>query len=118
MNSRLDRKPVELVKERIGMGLTVCSKYNAAQRILDSLKFGNSGFGCSIENRVCIVQAGTDQGMCYERSCVRVQSVPEMTKSFYMVETGLGNETDMFMKSKRVIKSDTKEFDTLSQWNS
>jgi len=91
VNSRLDRKPVELVKERTGMGLTVCSEYNAAQRILDSLKFGNSGFGCSIENRICVVQAGTNQGMCYEGSCVCVKTVPEMTKSFYMVETGLGN---------------------------
>ena len=46
VNSKLDRKPVELVKERTGMGLTVCLKHNAAQRILDSLKFGYSGFGC------------------------------------------------------------------------
>ena len=47
-----------------------------------------------------------------------VKSVPEMTKSFYMVETGLGNKIDMFMESGGIIKSDTKEFDTLSQWNS
>ena len=55
VNSRLNWKLVELVKERTGMGLTVCLKYNAAKRILGSLKFGNSGFGSSIENRVCVV---------------------------------------------------------------
>ena len=41
-----------------------------------------------------------------------------MMESFNVVETGLGNETDMFMESERVIKCDAKKFDTLSQWNS
>lgn len=109
---------MELVEERTGMRLTVGLKHNVAERVLDSLKLRNSGLGCTVENRVCVVQAGTDQGVCYERSCMCVNGMSEMTKSLYMVETGLGNKVNVLMESEGLVESDTKEFDTLSQWNS
>lgn len=54
------------------MRLTAGSEYNAAECVLDMLRFVNSGSGCAKENRVGVVQARTDQGMGYDRCCVSV----------------------------------------------
>ena len=47
-----------------------------------------------------------------------VKSVPDVTESFDMIETGLRNKIDVFVKSKTVVKGEAKKFNMIRQRDS
>ena len=47
-----------------------------------------------------------------------VESVSDVTESFDVIETGLINKINMFVKGKIVVKGDAKKFDMIRQRDS
>ena len=113
-NSALDRKPMQLSKKRLRVGLAVRLEDNSGKRVLNALKFIDNVVGGTEKNRVSVVKTRTDESMGNEWGSLIIEIVPDVAKSLHVVVAELRDLVDVFMEGESFVQSNTKKLYCIS----
>ena len=72
----------------------------------------------TVQTGIGIVQPGRDKSVGNKIGCAFSENWSNVTKGANVIKTGFRKSRDVWVKRKRLVESDTKEFDLGCEWNS
>ena len=80
MDSGSDRQPVQLTQHRCYVLGCTSTRDCTSQRVLETLKFVDVAFRCSVQQTVAIVNTRSDQSGCNGHGRIVVDELPDVAK--------------------------------------